>query len=506
SERGVVWGTSPDPTTGSNDGSATTSGTTGAFTVPATGLTPGTTYHYRAYATNAVGTSYTADGVFTTAPAIGSLLVYIKPSGARDAGAAWRISGWDEWHPSGYSETGIRKGGYTVEFKQIDGWTTPGELSVYVEGGWQTSVTVEYTKQIINGIVHFKFSPKAAALQGVAWRIKSGPAVADKPAQRAHEWRVLRDEVSLPAGRYVIELLPVPGWLHPDVRFKVEAGRELEVELNYLPFLVTACCDFDGDGCGDIALYRPSTRIWLVKDQLEKRFGGKGVWPAAGDYDGDGAAELAYWRPKKGLWRVHGQYKLKKFGELGDVPVPGDYDGDGICDPALYRPSSGEWLLVLSGEPGAAGVTVKTLGGSGHDIPVPGDYDGDGVVDIAIYNLESRSWIFPDGVKVKYGRPGELPVPADYDGDGETDPALADMEMGLWRVKGQFLVRTSMAAGDIPLVLDSDKDGKREPAFYRRRKGCVYIVMMSYIDDSLDVSEVRIKFGSEEDILLNRGR
>lgn len=340
-ERGVVWSTSPDPTTGSNDGSATASGTTGAFTVPATGLIPGTTYHYRAYATNPVGTHYTDDATFTTTPATGSLLVYIKPSGARDAGAAWRISGWEEWHPSGYSETGIRKGGYTVEFKQIDGWTTPGELSVYVEGGWQTSVTVEYTKQIINGIVHFKFSPKSAALQGVAWRIKSGPAVADNPAKRAHEWRVLRDEVSLPAGRYVIELLPVPGWLHPDVRFKVEAGRELEVELNYLPFLVTACCDFDGDGCGDIALYRPSTRIWLVKDQLEKRFGGKGVWPAAGDYDGDGAAELAYWRPKKGLWRVHGQYKLKKFGELGDVPVPGDYDGDGICDPALYRPSTG---------------------------------------------------------------------------------------------------------------------------------------------------------------------
>lgn len=161
---------------------------------------------------------------------------------------------------------------------------------------------------------------------------------------------------------------------------------------------------------------------------------------------------------------------------------------------------------MLSGEPGAAGVTVKTLGGSGHDIPVPGDYDGDGVVDIAIYNLESRSWIFPDGVKVKYGRLGELPVPADYDGDGETDLALADMEMGLWRVKGQFLVSTSMGVRDIPLVLDSDKDGKREPAFYCRRKGCVYIVMMSYIDDSLDVSEVRIKFGSEEDILLNRGR
>lgn len=65
-ERGVVWSTSVDPDLTTNEGKATTVGTTGIFTVQATGLTPNTIYHFRAYATNSVGTNYTPDTVFTT--------------------------------------------------------------------------------------------------------------------------------------------------------------------------------------------------------------------------------------------------------------------------------------------------------------------------------------------------------------------------------------------------------------------------------------------------------
>lgn len=61
--RGVCVGTSINPTTGCTS----TTGTTGVFTVSATGLTQATLYHYRAYATNSVGTSYTTDDTFTTA-------------------------------------------------------------------------------------------------------------------------------------------------------------------------------------------------------------------------------------------------------------------------------------------------------------------------------------------------------------------------------------------------------------------------------------------------------
>lgn len=63
-ERGVAYGTSPEPTIA---GTRTTDGTgTGIFTSSATGLTPGTAYYARAYATNSIGTSYGEEISFIT--------------------------------------------------------------------------------------------------------------------------------------------------------------------------------------------------------------------------------------------------------------------------------------------------------------------------------------------------------------------------------------------------------------------------------------------------------
>jgi photosystem II stability/assembly factor-like uncharacterized protein len=63
---GVAYGTNPSPdTTGST---ASTTAASGLFTVNVTGLTPNTLYHFRGYATNSQGTSYTADATFTTLP------------------------------------------------------------------------------------------------------------------------------------------------------------------------------------------------------------------------------------------------------------------------------------------------------------------------------------------------------------------------------------------------------------------------------------------------------
>lgn len=66
--RGVCWGTSQNPITSS---SKTSDGTgTGAFTSSLTGLTPGTTYYVRAYATNSEGTSYGNEVSFSSNPVI----------------------------------------------------------------------------------------------------------------------------------------------------------------------------------------------------------------------------------------------------------------------------------------------------------------------------------------------------------------------------------------------------------------------------------------------------
>ena len=63
--RGVCWGTATAPTTALPT-KTTESGTTGAFTSNLTGLSPGTLYYVRAYATNYVGTTYGNEVSFTT--------------------------------------------------------------------------------------------------------------------------------------------------------------------------------------------------------------------------------------------------------------------------------------------------------------------------------------------------------------------------------------------------------------------------------------------------------
>jgi hypothetical protein len=67
-QHGVVWSTSINPAIDDPADNKTTNGAvsaTGAFTSTMTGLTPGTLYHVRAYATNAAGTAYGEDVTFT---------------------------------------------------------------------------------------------------------------------------------------------------------------------------------------------------------------------------------------------------------------------------------------------------------------------------------------------------------------------------------------------------------------------------------------------------------
>lgn len=64
---GIVYSTTNNFPNGSGTIVASTNIAGGAFTAVATGLTPGTVYYYRAYATNTGGTAYGAQQTFTTA-------------------------------------------------------------------------------------------------------------------------------------------------------------------------------------------------------------------------------------------------------------------------------------------------------------------------------------------------------------------------------------------------------------------------------------------------------
>lgn len=65
-ERGIAYHTSTNPTTANSK--QVVSGTTGSYSGNLTGLTPNTTYYWRAYATNSKGTTYGVNRNFTTEP------------------------------------------------------------------------------------------------------------------------------------------------------------------------------------------------------------------------------------------------------------------------------------------------------------------------------------------------------------------------------------------------------------------------------------------------------
>jgi uncharacterized protein (TIGR02145 family) len=72
SARGVCWALTANPTIAN---SKTTDATgTGVFVSNLTGLTPGATYHVRAYATNSAGTAYGNELQFTTTPVVVPIL------------------------------------------------------------------------------------------------------------------------------------------------------------------------------------------------------------------------------------------------------------------------------------------------------------------------------------------------------------------------------------------------------------------------------------------------
>jgi Immunoglobulin I-set domain/FG-GAP repeat len=162
---------------------------------------------------------------------------------------------------------------------------------------------------------------------------------------------------------------------------------------------------------------------------------------SAGDFNGDGLADLAVFRPSTSTWYVRNVATVQ-WGAPGDVPVPGDYDGDGVTDIGVYRPSTGQWFVRNQ---------FTVTWGLPNDVPVPGDYNGDGAADVAVFRPSTGQWFVRNQFIRRWGAMGDVPVPEDYNDDGVTDPAVYRPSTGQWFVRNQFIVQWGRA-GDVPVV------------------------------------------------------
>lgn len=514
-ERGVVWSTNPDPTTSNNDGKVVKPGTTGSFTAQATGLTPNTEYHFRGYARNSYGTAYTEDTTFTTGletlPSITSpVATQIKHNRAKlgatvtsDGGAAiiqrgvvWSTSP----NPTTSTNDGMATAAGTLGAFKVNATGLTGGTTYHYRGYAINSVGTAYTADSTfttkqkSGKVKVVIKPSQAKKGGAMWRLISlGPAPGTSGPIRSFQavsgWNSSGKKIKVAAGNYVVEFLHAPGWVHPTVTVEVTAGKRKRLKATFIPYMVSGASDYDGDGDSDIAVFRPSTQTWMVKDQFTQNYGVTGCWAVPGDYDADGVVELAWWSPFSGTWKVDGGFTLNSFGQEGDIPVPADYNGDGRTDAAIYRPFTGEWVINYTSsvmerreiKPTAAVSSI--FGGKYYDIPTPGDFDGNGSAELAVFNTSTGEWHLEEGDQhINYGGTGDIPVQADYDGNGRTDIAVVNMKDGEWRVRGQFTEIVATKDGYVGVPGDYNGDGIDEVVFYRPSNGGWYFTDGSYIE------------------------
>jgi len=240
--------------------------------------------------------------------------------------------------------------------------------------------------------------------------------------------------------------------------------------------------DYDGDGRDDIALFRPGSGLWAIRQLTHVYFGTEGDIPVPGDYNGDGITEIGIFRPQSGLWAIRGFTRVY-FGSSADRPAPGDYNGDGTCDLAVFRADSGLWVIRN---------ITRVYFGAGGDEPVPGDYDGEGALEIAIFRENIGLWALRNLSRVYFGLSGDQPVPGNWGGNGSWDYGIFRAEAGLWAIPE--VTRTYFGrSGDETVVADYDGDGVDEIGIFRESSGLWVIRQLS-----------RAYFGKSGDVPVSR--
>jgi hypothetical protein len=178
---------------------------------------------------------------------------------------------------------------------------------------------------------------------------------------------------------------------------------------------VPMLADMDADGKADLVLWRASTGTWFwlsSSSDYDYASARAAQWgnaslgdvPKVGDMDGDGRGDLVIWRTSSGTWYwltsssgyAYAAAGARQWGNptLGDIPKVGDMDGDGRADLIVWRAPSGTWywLTSASGYDYAAARAQQWGNESLGDVPMLADLDGDGRSDLTVWRTSTGTW------------------------------------------------------------------------------------------------------------------
>jgi subtilisin-like proprotein convertase family protein len=265
--------------------------------------------------------------------------------------------------------------------------------------------------------------------------------------------------------------------------------------------------DYTGDGRSDFVTVRntgggPSGQMtWTILESTGTGTGATFILPHGlagdffidGDYDGDGIGDLAIWRSAEGMLHVRRSSRPADFnlliphGQLGDNPsVIGDYDGDGVTDATVYRdgavPGATSFFLIRLSSTGQ----IRTLvAGENGAFPTGGlDLNGDSKADIAVQSnagggaARFRQYDGTSGfnfLDTNFGTPTDVIIAGNHAGNLRGDITVTRGIMGSinWNTReaitgaAQATVILGNSATDFPLTGDYDGDGLDDYAVWR---------------------------------------
>lgn len=259
--------------------------------------------------------------------------------------------------------------------------------------------------------------------------------------------------------------------------------------------------DLDGDGAGELVIWRQTTHRWyarrvdgtrIFQQGAEPEWGTDGDIPLLADMDGDGDDEMVIWRPSTGRWyglrsnqtRIFPAGTEPAWGLRGDVPMLGDIDGDGSDDMVVWRPSNGHWYGLRTDKTRIFPKGDEPVWGIRGDVPMLGDVDGDGVDDLVQWRTSNFRWyglrtdgtrLFPKGDEPVWGASGDIPILTNLDGAGGDDLVVWRPTNGRWFGK-RFDGTRIFPAGDelmygigndVPMQGDFNGDGADDAVLWR---------------------------------------